>query len=449
MSYTSDPAPSVSSSNTFIAKRQWLTSESFRLDATSYVGGGLRVREKILAKTGGWQRLDEVARVFRGPLHKRYYVRDVLAGVPYLTAADVDLIDLPMDVRLSRRRTPQLDVLMVEEGWTLISSAGTIGKTTFVREELTAFALSQDMLRVAPTSQIASGYLFSFLSSYPALAMIQARTYGSVVDRIEPKHISDLPIPVPSPDFEQRIHKLVIKAAQARTEASLLLKNATNYFDSRAGIMPSSHDHSMAIGTVPKSMLNYRLDAFHHVGWTEEGRLKGEPLGTFATVVVPGRMKLVHATEGIPFFTGVDLYQTRPQATKKIAKWLPGCSDLKLDADTLLMQVDGQRYGLIGRPVYAGRRLQNAAASWHLARIHTNQIARVLAFTKSASGRRAVMRHSSGTSVPSITARQLAEIEIPILPSDLTICVEKAIALRDQADADEEKAIQEVEAWLG
>ena len=34
-----------------------------------------------------------------------------------------------------------------------------------------------------------SGYLFAFLSSAPAQAMIRQRTYGSVVQHIEPHHL--------------------------------------------------------------------------------------------------------------------------------------------------------------------------------------------------------------------------------------------------------------------
>src|SRR5581483_5137292 len=100
---------------------------------------------------------------------------------------------------------PVLPTLRVEAGWTLISSAGTIGDATYVRGELTEFAISQDMIRVAPLENIWPGYLFAYLSTNGAHALLRFRTYGSVVDRIEPKHIADLPVPLLSDAKQQDI----------------------------------------------------------------------------------------------------------------------------------------------------------------------------------------------------------------------------------------------------
>lgn len=446
---TAERAPEAAGATTFLARSAWLAEEGRRLDASAYSSGGLQARDRIKNGPWPWRRLDAVARLFSESRFTRTYVSDPERSVPYLNGSDMLLVDLQGLLRLSIKNTPQLPALTVQRDWTLISCSGTIGRTVFVRGEMAGMAASHDVIRAVPdSSDVTPGYLFAFLTSAPAQAMIRQRTYGSIVQHIEPHHIADLPVPLPDPALQERIHALVAGAAAARTEASRLLDVAAAYFDGLAGPMPSPHEHARAAGIVRRSRLGLRLDAFHHVGWAAEGRLRGEALGAIATVTVPGRMKLIHAAKGGAFYTGVDVYQTRPNPTKWIARWLPGFNELVIEPNTILMQVDGQRYGLMGRPVYAGDRLRGAAASWHLARIRSAQLARVFAFVRSETGRRAVLRQSFGTSVPSITAHLLGEVEVPPLPAHLVDAVQRALALREQADADEERAIREVEAWL-
>ncbi len=441
--------PSSTTAKAFIARSGWLAGEGRRLDAAAYSSGGLAARDRIIKGAQPWQRLDQVARTFYEARFARTYVSDPARSVPYLTGSDMLLADLQGLRRLAIKKTDHLSKLLVQEGWTLLSRSGTIGRTVFVRGEMRGMVASDDVIRIAPHAQVTMpGYLFAYLTSAPAQAMIRQRTYGSVIQHIEPHHIADLPVPLPDRAMQERIHGLVAGAARARTEAACLLDEAAAYFDGLAGPMPSVHDHARAVGLVRRSELGLRLDAFHHVGYAAEGRLRGEPLGAIAKVFVPGRMKLIHADKGAAFYTGVDIYQNRPTPTKWIARWLPGFKELEVEAGAILMQVDGQRYGLMGRPVYAGSSLQGAAVSWHMARIQTTQAARIYTFARSEAGRRAIVRQSFGTSVPSITAQLLAQVEVPTLPDDLTNKAKRALELRERADADEERAIREVEAWL-
>lgn len=434
---------------TFLARSAWAMEEGLRLDAATYASGGLEVRDRLCTRPWSWRRLDALSTVYVESRFARVYVRYAQHGTPYITSSDMLLADLKGLLYLSNERTPQMSKLLIREGCTLISCSGTIGRTVYVRAEMDGFAASHDVIRCVPQrAEVAPGYLFAFLSSSQAQAMIRQKTYGNVIQHIEPEHIADMPVPIPDGAFQQRIHDLVTRAAEARTEASHLLDAAGNYFDALAGPIPSSHDHAYAVGLVRRSDLNLRLDAFHHVGWASEARLSGEPLGAIANVTVPGRSKLIAADAGVQFYTGVDLYQVRPQSTKRVAQWLPGVPEWTLQPNTALIQVDGQRYGLMGRPAYVGSRLKGAAASWHMARISSDQLPRIFAFARSEIGRRAIVRQSFGTSVPSITAQLLREVEVPVLPDELASSVEHAFQLRERADADEERAIREVETWL-
>ncbi len=368
----------------FIAKSAWVEEEGLRLDAKGYAEGALAARSNILEGPWPWFPLEKVARLFRGPLHKRYFIRNPARSIPYLAASDVTKADLPRDMRLSIALTSVLPILKVESGWTLISSAGTIGDTTYVREELTEYAISQDMLRVAPFKNILSGYLFAYLSTRGAQALLRFRTYGSVVDRIEPKHIADLPVPLLAPTQQQNIHNLVVSASQARTDANKLLKDVAEYFNSLVGPMTSTHDHVRTITLIKSSQLDYRFEA-------------------------------------------------------------------RVRSGDIAIQGSGQRYGLLGRPAYIGKRLDGWASSHDLFRIRASNItstARIYAFLRSDSGHRAMLRHSYGTSIPHVNPEGIASVRVPVLPDFLVVKATRALQLIEQADADEEQAIREVEQWV-
>jgi type I restriction enzyme, S subunit len=436
----------------FIAKSAWAEEEDYRLDARRYAEGALAARSRIIDGPFAWLPLERVARIFRGPLHKRHFIRDKARSVPYLAASDVTRIDLPSDMRLSNALTPVLPILRVKSGWTLISSAGTIGDATYVRDELTKFAISQDMLRVAPFDNILSGYLFAYLSTKAARALLRFRTYGSVVDRIEPQHVADLPVPLPESTMQYRLHNLVVRAAQARTAASELLGEATAYLDSLIGPMPSTHDHSFALGITHCSQLNMRLDAFHHVGWaTEGGSYSGTPIGELGQVTRPGIIKRIFVERGVPFISGIDAFQLRVPFRQYIMRSEAAKSGDLIKEHQILVQRSGQRYGLIGRPAYVGSRMNGWAASEHLMRItlsNDRDVARVFAFLCSESGHRTLLRSSYGTSIPELNPEGLAAIKVPQMPDRLIVNVAAALALREQSDLDEELAIREVEQWV-
>jgi hypothetical protein len=203
------------------------------------------------------------------------------------------------------------------------------------------------------------------------------------------------------------------------------------------------------MGAIERTELHAtRLDAFAHVGWAAESKVRGDPLGSLAEVTIPGRMKLISAERGVDFLTGVDIYQLRPGGGKRIASWLPGIGSLHLRTGQVLLQVDGQRYGLLGRPAFVGQRLQGKAASWHLARVTCDDPGYLFAFARSEVGRRAIVGISYGTSVPAISERWLRGVPVPPLPDVLKTKANRALQLREEADEEEEKAIREVEAWL-
>ena len=335
-----------------------------------------------------------------------------------------------------------------------MSCSGTVGRTAFVRNDMHGMALTHDVIRIAGQPDRAfPGYLFAFLTSAPAQAMIHQHTYGSVVQHIEPHHLADLPVPLPDAPMQRRIHNLVEAAAAKRTEASGLLDKASAYFDAQMEPFRYLHEHALATTIINRSALRRgRLDAFSHCGWSAEAAgMQGDRLGSLAEVARPGIIKRLFAERGIPFVSGVDVYQLRPSARTRLRSDEAVRSDALISAGQILVQRSGQRYGLLGRPAYVGQRLNGWASSDHLMRIDPHDPAmtgHLFALLRSEAGRRQLVGQSYGTSIPAINPQLLAAITVPPLPSDLVDNANRALRLREEADADEERAIQEVEAWL-
>lgn len=438
----------------FHVKRGWLADQTSRLDAAAYGEGGLAARDRIKAGPWPWCPLEELGEIYLPPRFSRRYVRDPSRGVRFLSSSDMLLADLHGLSLLSRRATLNLDALTGTAGSTLVSRSGTIGRTAYWRDEMRAMAVSEHVIHVRPVrGRVLAGYLFAFLSSKPAQAMIRQHTYGSVVQHIEPHHLADLPIPLPEAPDQRRIHDLVDGAAAKRTEASRLLDEASAHFDAQAGPFRYPHEHAFATAVVARLALRRgRLDAYTHCGWsTEAAGIRGDPLDNLAEVTRPGIIKRLFAERGIPFVSGVDVFQVRPSARSRLRSDEAERSGSLIRAGQILVQRSGQRYGLLGRPAYVGQRLDGWASSEDLLRVSSwdaSQMGRLFSFLRSGAGRRQLVGQSYGTSIPHVNPEIVSGLMVPALPRDLADKANRALQLREQADADEERAIQEVEAWL-
>ncbi len=437
----------------FQVKRGWLADQTSRLDAAAYGEGGLAARDRIKAGPWPWCPLEKLGEIYLPPRFSRRYVRDPSRGVRFLSSSDMLLADLHGLPLLSRRAMLDLHPLTGTAGSTLVSRSGTIGRTAYWRDEMHDMAVSEHVIHVRPIrSRVLAGYLFAFLTSELAQAMIRQHTFGSVVQHIQPHHLATLPVPLPEAPDQRRIHDLVDGAAAKRTEASRLLDEASAFFDAQAGPLRWSYEHSLALRIVRRSELNARLDGFHHVGWAIETLQEGgAAVADLGEVISTPRVPRIYAARGVPFLSGIDIFRARPTIRVRLARHVAERFGAFISAGELAIQGSGQRYGLLGRAAFVGRRLDGWAASHDLFRIHLHSkvdAGRIYAFLRSEVGRRAMLRHSYGTSIPHVSPTGIAKLRIPELPAPLTDGANQALQLREQADADEERAIREVEAWL-
>jgi len=391
------------------------------------------------AETYGARRVDTLAEVcvpsgvFIPGRFKRIYVDDPDRGERWLSPSDMLKADLSGLRLISRKFTPGIENLRVRQNWILLSRSGTIGNLAYVREDMDGLVGSDDIIRiVADSDKIPPGYLYAFLSSPLGKALIQQKTYGAVVPHIEAHHVVDLPVPRLDPATEQRIHELIERAASLRVEAQEELGRLVQQLNKEILGVPQGYttrwpyEWSYDTRVVHRSG-NLRLDPFHYTGHAVEYRqyLKPGPrLGDIATIQLPGQFKRMYVgPQGVPYLSGVDIYQLKVRPRLWLSRRQPELPELVVsEVGTILVQADGQRYGLLGRPVYADESIVGAAVSNHLVRIRTRDPdtgGYVYLFLSTEAGRCELIRQSYGTSIPTIPVRAFEDLCISQANTDL------------------------------
>lgn len=163
-------------------------------------------------------------KIFKPNIFKRSYVER--NGVELLGGADM-MDALPQASKMiSKVQVNKMPELKLEEGWILITRAGTIGNTMYVDSHLASKVISEDVLRVVPKGR--SGYIYAFLTSSKGSKLITLYTYGSVIQHIESSHIERVPIPLFETEIMDKIEGYVrghiSKIEMAKTNEILAVK---------------------------------------------------------------------------------------------------------------------------------------------------------------------------------------------------------------------------------
>jgi type I restriction enzyme S subunit len=393
----------------------WLENNGRRLDCGPYLSGAIEARE-LLKKHPNEMLKDLTAGhnggIFNGPRFPRTYVDDPRNGIPFLGSTDMLYADLSSVPLLSKKQVQGNPDLLLDEGWTLITCSGSIGRMAYARSDMKGLAGSQHFMRVVPNAEkIKSGYLFAYLSSRFGVPLVVSGTYGAIIQHIEPHHISDLPVPRIG-EAEERAHEMIKLSAKLRVEATNELNEIKVSLEEEIGGGPVSwqHDHpqSHAIQAIAISSTLNRLDAFHHVGYVGEAIKKATvPLtevGNYARALRPPILKRIKVDgTGIDFLGGRELLKLDQSAEDQIAFRTPNLDQFIVKPNMVLFQCVGQRYGIFGTPVLANRSIVGRAVTEAVMRLipHDPEDAGyIFTYLSTGFGRRLVMRHSASTSIP-------------------------------------------------
>lgn len=454
----------------------WMQLNGRRLDCNPYLSGAFEAKVLLEKLHGKKQHLYQLTiggkgGIFHAGREARTYVEDPRYGVPFLGSTDILMADLSNLPLLSKKQVAANPHFTIQEGWTLITRSGTIGRMAYVRADMAGMACSEHVMRVVPnTNAIHSGYLYAYLSSRFGVPMVVAGTYGAIIQHIEPHQIAELPVPIPPERFQLKIHELVNLSAKRRVQANNLLREAQLKLTEIIG-SPNLPSHAQWRGYPAASKIIKgvsRLDAFYHNPHAQrvedlivrhaKGFTTLEEITREIFDVPPFKHIYVESDSGVPFFTSGDIFLLDRKTDRYLSK--TQTRDLEkyiLKQGWILLARSGQLGGIIGRPQFADSALNNAAASDHVIRIipkpGKSTAGFLFAYLSSPHiGYHLLTRTMSGASIPALWPKHLKQIKVPLVSKDVQIeldaIVTAAFELRVEATSIEDEARLLVENFI-
>lgn len=454
----------------------WLENNGRRLDCGPYLSGAIEAKE--LLKQVRTESLQNVTAgygggIYNGPQFVRNYVDDPEHGVPFLTTASMQQADMSLLSFLSKKDaySSKLSYLKVEEGMTLITCSGSIGKMTYTRKDMEGAWSNQDIMKVvANREKILPGYLYAFLSCKFGLPIVVSGTYGAIIPHIEPRHIADLPVPRLG-DVENRAHELVQRAADLRSEANAIYKETGLRLSIQFGFperLAMSH-RVFSCSTASSNDILKRLEATFHDAIAQESDLlinriprKSDLASLEISISETGRLKQVFVDEeyGAPFLTSGEIFRLRYEPDRFLSKrLLPDEEEWAIKGGDILLARSGQVGGIIGRGVWADRRFIGGCVSVDVIRIsaQNSQIRPGYLYAYlflTDVGYRQLIRNAAGSSIPHLAATDVLRLRIPRCDDAFESNIDELVwnsgnkraeaqELEDEARALVERAIEE------
>jgi len=456
----------------------WLEKEGRRLDCGPYLSGAIEAKvllEQLSATKAPLKKLTagHAGGIFNGPQFVRNYVTDPAHGIPFLTSSSMLLVDFThADLLRSKDAiSPKLSYLRLEEGMTLISCSGTIGRMAYARPDMAGMWSSQDVLKVvANPDEVYPGYLFAFLSGRFGVPLVVGGTYGAIIQHLEPQHIENLPVPIAPERTQKAVHDLVAEAATLRAKASAELQSVVQQISDAAGLSVVNRNYdggSPDVSMISSSALSGRMDGIFHSNYHRsvlEPLLK-LPKNCRATVddlasrvFEPARFKRIQVEDpqyGVPFFGTSALMRAEPEITYFITRRTSGIADLMVGATSILIPRSGQLVGLIGHAVLPHGDILGGAVSEDAIRVEAPDEATagyLFACLSSEYGRRQLKARAFGSSIPHLDVRMIGGTIVPKLDDTamkkLGTRAFGVSTARHQAVQKEREARELVESWI-
>lgn len=445
----------------------WLEEGGRRLDCNPYMSGALEARDALKRLSCRKDKLRNVTTaMFDSGRESRKWVSDSQFGTRFMGSTAIGLAEMSKLPLIANKQVVRNPKLVLQQGWSLITRSGSIGRMAYVRPDMVGLACSEDVLRVVPdTSLIPSGYLYAFLSSRYGVPLVVAGTYGAIIQHIEPEHIADLPVPRFESAFEAEIHRLVEKSAHLRSAANETLSETLTQLEVAAGFaaveLPQVTE--LSCSSVMFSSLNDRLDAPYHsaAALSAEGMLGRSPLGAAALPDVVKRYfkppifkrLWVDGEEyGRQFVSGVDIYRYQSEEPRYVSSRTPKFDEFLLERGMVVFQAAGQIYGLFARPLYVNGWLEGTFCADDVFRITPfTEVdgAFLYLFFRTKVGEALIKRQACGNSIPRVWEPHISRLRVlwpdPPVRESFAKPVIEAHEMIEQARQAELKAIRLLE----
>ena len=395
----------------------------------------------------------------------RVYVREA-NGVPFLSSSDIIGLRPERGKFLSRKHTPKLDQLIIQPWMVLVSRSGTIGNTSLASPRMADWALSEDAIRIVASDRDTSGFVTAFLRSKWGRAQLAGMTYGSVIQHIEPEHLSRVLIPDLPAILRIAIGRGFVDAALKRDEANHKLDEANALLCASLKLPPlPAPEKGPIVSTVRAKDWGARLDASFHnptARWVEKQLktagirvlpLADKQLTTVVKAVTKFRKRVYVTKGGIPLLSSKQLFQVDPIELKGLARGAHAndMEEIALTPNTIAITCSGT----IGRVQIIPAYMNGWAANQHALRViaASDQEAGFLyAWLASAYGQSLITRYSYGSVILELDRHMVGGIPVPMISDAkrkaIATLVLEANRLRDEAWSLEQSALKSLSSVI-
>lgn len=428
-------------------------SNDRRMEAETYVSSGYGIRLALEAHKTGWACMDKMARVWQPSRLKGIQVSPEF-GTPFLAATQVfDLRPVPRKW-LSLDRTDSSAERFVTPGMILVTCSGNVGRATLAYRSHENILISHDLLRVEPLQEKYWGWLYAYLRSPQARAMMSAAQYGHIIKHLEVSHLNALPVPMLRDDLLAEFNDEAQRILDKRNQAHEMAAQAEACFEKAIGSITPAENPETGFVVHTSSLFGQRrrLESAYHT--TNAAAI----LSRFTTLnfkVDPlselwecewqvTRNKTIFDDHGVPYMSADDLFSLNTPISKRIAmEQIKEFNSYAGRAGWIVMACSGQVYGLNGSVMLLTKRHESFFLSQDLIRIiprgdliRSGYLFVVLSHPE--LGRPLVIRYAYGTSIPHLEPADVATFPVVRLGNQLETEIadlaEQAIALRAEAD---------------
>lgn len=431
-----------------------------RFDSSYHLSDGVTVKRDIAASPYPLMLIGKAAeRIFIGGRARRVYVKDRNHGIPFLSSSDILQADLENVKLASKKYTPNIEEMMLQKGWTLITRSGTIGNCTFANAKHAQKLASEDVIRLVPNNILKQGYIYAYLASKPGYSLLTQGTFGAVIQHIEPAFVASLPIPVLPETFQQEVDNLIQESARLREEATGALDKAISYFNQeypikdRTSVCYTKKLKSLELGFAAYNN-NIEVDGF--IAKYDSNSLKIADITS--SVFAPPLFKHIYLSQdnGYPFMTGSELTKFNMRYYRWLSpRGVKNIKDYVVKKGTLLLYKSGTTDGgILGNVFIADKKLDGCCLSDHVIRIVFNDDKMAywaFAFLRSNGAIKMLQRLATGTMIPFITPERVSNMLIPAPDTcyeEIVELVSRYIDLNSKSKFLEIEAIEKVESEI-
>ncbi len=188
-------------------------NKELRLEASVFGIEGRQARDLVEQSRWSFKNLvgdNGLATGYYPTRFARIYQHDLT--YPFITPKQIEDLKPEPKGYLSNLCDTDVEKLMPSCGELLVTRSGSVGRCVYVNKTLEEYAVSDDVIRLVLLHDKYSGYVYAFLRTKVGQALMTTNQYGAVIKHIEPKHLENVPIPIPSTKLREKIHNLIVQS---------------------------------------------------------------------------------------------------------------------------------------------------------------------------------------------------------------------------------------------